>query len=212
MKRLAVCLITTAVVGCAPLPPKVRGLTEQQNSVNDIWSNNVASCVKTLDKLDAQSTSSSTAKLVIAIIGTLAGSVMAPVAKGSGKDAWAGLSGSTNALQTALDNSFSASLMLKEALYVAAVVVDTNKAFIAATDPNKQVQIANSLPILCRLARLKAVDEANKAVSQGNSDTDKKITALLLATASQDDNAVPARAATVAPAQATAVLAPASDH
>jgi hypothetical protein len=62
------------------------------------------------------------------------------------------------------------------------------------------------------LARLKAVDEANKAVSQGNSDTDKKITALLLATASQDDNAVPARAATVAPAQATAVLAPASDH
>lgn len=49
----------------------------------------------------------SSSTFLIAGVGTLAGAVFSPLAEGGAKTAWSGLSGSANALQTAMNTSFS---------------------------------------------------------------------------------------------------------
>ncbi|HWG87648.1 MAG TPA: hypothetical protein VN679_07670 [Candidatus Acidoferrales bacterium] len=211
MKPIVVLSVAALVAGCGPRP--TLHTTSLQGTggidVEAVWNTQAKSCVDMLDKLDTDSLKSSKAKLALAVIGTLSGSVFSQLAKGSGKDAWSGLSGSTNALQSALDSSFSANLLLKEALYVAAVMVKTNQAFIAELNPQKQVQIANSLPILCRLARLQAIDEANQALSKGDDATQQKIKDLLLSTQPPKPASTPTPAGSIhAPATAASAAGP----
>lgn len=174
MALLATISIIFILAACAssPAPIKLASLTaaEQMDGVNKVWSEQVKMCVDTMDKLDRKSLNSNKAKLAIAVLGTLSGSVFSQLAKGSGKDAWSGLSGSTNALQSALDENFSSSLMLSEALAIATAVTEVNKKFIQETDSNVKLQIAYSLPMSCRLARLTAINGANRAVSQSSVD------------------------------------------
>ena len=197
MKKITILSLAALIAGCGS--QSTRHSTLLQNTgyidVEAVWNTQAKSCVEMLDKLDTDSMKSSKAKLALAVIGTLSGSVFSQLAKGSGKDAWSGVSGSTNALQSALDSSFSANLLLKEALYVAAVMVETNKAFIAEPNATKQVQIANSLPILCRLARLQAIDEANQALSKGDDAMQQKIKNLLLPTQPSEPTPAPATSA-----------------
>lgn len=194
MKQWALCLAVMTAAGCtttANRPTRLHGLDidQQKDEANKVWAEQLKTCEASLNKLDHQSLASSKARLAIAVLGALSGSVFAPIAKGSGKDAWSGLSGSTNAIQTALDNNFSASLMLSEALAIATAVVKVNGDFIKESDPSKQMQIAYGLPMACRLARLTAIDAANKAVSQGNSNVQEQVRRLLESSNVQQDPA-----------------------
>jgi len=179
--RLAIFSIVFLVAACATPVAKITGLdpARQTDIANEVWSEQLKICEASLDKLDQQSLSSNKAKLAIAVLGTLSGSVFSQLAKGSGKDAWSGLSGSANALQTALDKSFSANLMLSEALAIGTAVVEVNVKFIDEPNPDKKLQIAYSLPMVCRVARLTAIDEANKAVSQSNIEVRERVTQML---------------------------------
>ena len=67
-------------------------------------------------------------KLGVAISGTLAGAVGAPLAKGCGRTAWTGLSVSANALQNAFDEAFSDALTQKR---VGAVIEAMNAGLVA---------------------------------------------------------------------------------
>ncbi len=53
------------------------------------------------------------AKLVVGGIGTIAGTVVAPVSGGSAAAAWSGLSGAANAFQLSIDEVFSSNLAIK---------------------------------------------------------------------------------------------------
>ncbi|WP_374419465.1 hypothetical protein [Chromobacterium sp.] len=53
---------------------------------------------------------SSEYKFWVGTVGTLAGAVVTPIAQGSAKNAWSGLSGATNGLQTSMEQSFSSAL------------------------------------------------------------------------------------------------------
>lgn len=53
---------------------------------------------------------SSEYKFWVGTVGTLAGAVVAPIAQGTAKNAWSGLSGATNGLQTSMEQSFSSAL------------------------------------------------------------------------------------------------------
>lgn len=180
--RLTIVSIMFLLTACSNIQPeRIAGKSDVEliDTANKVWSDQLKTCQASLDKLDQQSLSSNKAKLAIAVLGTLSGSVFSQLAKGSGKDAWSGLSGSANALQTALDKSFSANLMLSEALAIATAIVKVNARFIEESDPGKKLQIAYSLPMACRLARLTAIEAANRAVSQGNIDVQEKVIRML---------------------------------
>jgi|GEM_PF-6274783 len=61
-------------------------------------------------------------EIFVASFGALAGSVFAPLASGAAKTAWSGLSGATNGVQTAFDQSFGALQMAKRRASIAKVV------------------------------------------------------------------------------------------
>ncbi|WPH22333.1 hypothetical protein [Variovorax paradoxus] len=69
------------------------------------------------------------AQWTLGSLGTLAGSVFAPIAHGNAAKAWAGLSGATNALQLSMNNAFSATVELNRQRAVAKATKDGLEAF-----------------------------------------------------------------------------------
>jgi hypothetical protein len=108
----------------------------------------------------------SSSRLFLAGLGAVAGSVVPPLAKGSAKDAWAGLSGSTNALQTSLDQAFSTAMAVKSRAKVAEVA-DTAAGKVASeTTDNARVMASIDMARQCSMASARAQQEALKAMSQ----------------------------------------------
>lgn len=96
-------------------------------------------------------------KVAIATAGTLAGSVIAPIANGTAAKAWSGLSGATNALQATMDEAFSASVSIKRR---AAVVSAAQQGFknykSSGTDSNGQVIAAINMASECSMSSARA--------------------------------------------------------
>ncbi|MFK2905262.1 hypothetical protein ISP17_14965 [Dyella ginsengisoli] len=91
-------------------------------------------------------------RLFTAISGTLAGAVAAPLAKGSAKDAWSGLSGSANGLQQEVDGAFNGVLNAKRRAAVMQAYTDSLTEFKASNDADVNVSVAVSMAAKCAMA------------------------------------------------------------
>lgn len=91
-------------------------------------------------------------RFVMAATGTLAGAVFAPLASGSASTAWSGLSGSTNALQSALDENFSTVMAVKRRASVAQAGKDGMKSFPSESEANSKVYASVSMAFNCATA------------------------------------------------------------
>lgn len=99
----------------------------------------------------------------IAGIGTLAGAVFSPLAEGGAKTAWSGLSGSTNALQTALNTNFSNAVNARRRAEIGNSGAAAREQISRETkDHTKQVLAAIDMAYDCKMA----VGRADVAVIQ----------------------------------------------
>ena len=106
------------------------------------------------------------AKLAVGGIGTIAGTVVAPVSGGSAAAAWSGLSGAANAFQLSIDEVFSSNLAIKRRKEVQKAFVDgSNKIIDAdASDYNKKVELAIKMATACAMGSAIADQAAMKAI------------------------------------------------
>ena len=102
----------------------------------------------------------SSGRMVLAAIGAVAGSVVPPMAKGSAKEAWAGLSGSTSALQGSMDQAFSAGLLIKRRGMVAKAGSDGSTRYASATSDDDRVVAAIDMARECATASATAEQQA----------------------------------------------------
>lgn len=102
----------------------------------------------------------------IATVGTLSGAVFAPVAGGSAKDAWAGLSGSTNALQSALNESFSNAVNIRRRSEIAKAGTVARQQVASAGDNLLRVLAAMDIAYDCKMAVGRADAEVAKALNE----------------------------------------------
>lgn len=106
-------------------------------------------------------------KLGVGVIGTLAGAVIAPIAKGTAIKAWSGLSGSTNALQANLDETFSSSIAANRRAAVAqAAVQGENRFFTSGLSDDEKVAAAISMARNCSSSSAIADQKSLHALSE----------------------------------------------
>lgn len=94
----------------------------------------------------------SSSSLAIAGVGTLAGAVFSPLAGGSAKTAWSGLSGSTNALQTALNSNFSNAVNARRRAEIGNSGAAAKEQVSRETDRMRQVLAAIDMAYDCKMA------------------------------------------------------------
>jgi hypothetical protein len=99
-------------------------------------------------------------------IGTLAGAVFSPLAGGSAKTAWSGLSGSANALQTGVNTSFSNAVNARRRAEIANAGTAGKDAVVQGTDPTKRVLAAIDLAYDCKMAIGRADVAAAEALNK----------------------------------------------
>ena len=126
-------------------------------------------CRKVQNHYESGGFSSNEAKMTIATIGTLSGAVFAPLGKGSATKAWAGLSGSTNALQAALDQSFSATMILRSRAAVLQAYDENYRELNNAATANAKVERIIVMAASCAMAPANA--ELNSLKSAINAPT-----------------------------------------
>jgi len=107
-------------------------------------------CQRVQRGYQSSGTVSRSTKMAIGITGALAGGVAVPLANGSAKDAWAGLSGATNGLQTQVDQAFLGAVAAQRAEAVNAAVIEGQDAYEQAEDDyDKKVEKAVAMATRC---------------------------------------------------------------
>ena len=179
MKIFAIAVCVFILTGCASLTGISRGAKWPWPAGNSLCADGACQDKDVLDAyLQAhifcrsvhnyyESGGSRAGKTQIAIgaIGSLAGSVISPIANGSAAKAWAGLSGTTNALQTSVKENFSGSIAAKRTKAVADATINGETAFALAPDAKTKVIAAINMATACSMAPAKADNEAIKALA-----------------------------------------------
>lgn len=106
------------------------------------------------------------AKLAIGGIGTLAGTVVAPVSTGSAATAWSGLSGAANAFQVSIDDAFSTNIAIKRRNAVQTVFSENSTKIVNEENNDKKVQLAINMAAECAMSSAVADQEAMKALME----------------------------------------------
>lgn len=108
----------------------------------------------------------------IGLIGTVAGSVIAPVTTGSTAKAWSGVSGASNALQSQMDSVFSSSNHIRRRAAIAQAARDGETKFLAESKggnsdekSEKKRVIAIAMATACETAAAGADQQALEALS-----------------------------------------------
>lgn len=79
----------------------------------------------------------------IGLIGTVAGSVIAPVTTGSTAKAWSGVSGASNALQSQMDSVFSSSNHIRRRAAIAQAAREAKLEFLAESSAEKKTRYSD---------------------------------------------------------------------
>lgn len=158
LRALTLSVVVFSNSGCrnsVPLPWKV----EEGNCGGVACSDPVSAfvtasefCRKVHNYYEAGGTVAGYGKASIGIVGAVAGSVIAPVTQGTSTKAWAGLAGSTNAMQTYMDEALSTSLALKRQAAIAAAMTKGHEAIGRAVTPQDKVLAAMGMTNGCWLA------------------------------------------------------------
>lgn len=109
---------------------------------------------------------SDTTQFMIGAVGAIAGTVIAPIAKGSAATAWSGLSGATNAVQLSMEDTFSTSLAVKRRGAVVAAATQGSAAYMDAPDENTKVLRAIDMARRCSMAGAEADQSALQSLAK----------------------------------------------
>ncbi|WP_148650320.1 hypothetical protein [Lysobacter capsici] len=101
----------------------------------------------------------------IGLIGTVAGSVIAPVTTGSAAKAWSGVSGASNALQSQMDSVFSSSNHIRRRAAIAQAAREAKREFLDERSAGKKRDIAIAMATACETAAADADQQALEALS-----------------------------------------------
>lgn len=104
-------------------------------------------------------------RLAVGTIGALAGSVMAPLATGSATNAWAGLSGATNALQSQMDEAFSSAVAVRRRAAIVEAAEENAARYRAAVTPSQRVVAAIDMARSCSMGSATADQGTLRALS-----------------------------------------------
>ncbi|MBA1245818.1 hypothetical protein [Pseudomonas japonica] len=104
-------------------------------------------------------------KFLMGAFGTLSGAVAAPLAGGGAKDAWAGLSGSTSALQTGFEEGFSSAVYVRRRASVASAGKEGILQYSLAETDNQRAIVAVAMAFNCSVAAADAESAALRAIS-----------------------------------------------
>ena len=96
--------------------------------------------------------------------GAVAGSLIAPIAKGTAAKAWSGLSGAANAVQLSMEEAFSTSVAVRRSLKVKSAADAGAEAFTKAGNPYAAVLVAVEMARACSMAATDADAEALEAL------------------------------------------------
>jgi hypothetical protein len=122
-------------------------------------------CSTTQNVYEKDSKHSRAGQFALAVVGALSGAVAAPLAKGSGTKAWAGLSGATNGLQAQLGEQFSSALADQERQAVSNAMTADMQRFRDAKTDFERVTEADYMANDCRQAAAKADAAAAEAIN-----------------------------------------------
>lgn len=161
-------------------------------------------CVNMQNHYELNSNNKNVVTLVVAAVGALAGAVFAPLAKGSGTKAWAGLAGSTSAFQAQLEQQYSslAFAQIRSAI-VGEMLAGEAKFAASIGKPIDKINIANEMAMNCR----SVPGEADKQIQEAISSAGQKTSASMALKVK--DAAAAAAASTGMPATPSTVVAPA---
>ncbi|WP_155950888.1 hypothetical protein [Rhodanobacter sp. OR87] len=152
--------------------------TCQDNDVLRAVSRALDQCTATQNLYERRGFHSKTAQFVVAIVGSLAGAVAAPISKGSGVKAWAGLSGAANGIQAQLDEQYSYAVTVQDRVAVANAMQVGEVHIRSAGTRFEQIREANIMENECRQAAAKAdaaILQAISAAAKVAADNDQKI-------------------------------------
>lgn len=125
----------------------------------------VGFCRKVQNYYEAHGFYATNSKFWIGAVGTLSGAVAAPLAGGSAKDAWAGLSGSTSALQTGFEEGFSSAVYVRRRASVASAGKEGIVQYSLAEDDDQRVAVAVAMAFNCSVAAADAESAALRAIT-----------------------------------------------
>nr|VFK44007.1 MAG: hypothetical protein BECKTC1821E_GA0114239_103023 [Candidatus Kentron sp. TC] len=109
---------------------------------------------------------SNNTKLAIGTVGTIAGSVIAPISNDTAAKAWSGLSGAANAFQTAMDEAFSVNIAIRRRKAVADAAAKGSEEFKKSQNPTERIVIAVDMARDCATSPAKADHAIFSAISQ----------------------------------------------
>lgn len=138
---------------------------EEKDAVK-AYASAITYCIELQRYMGQGSGAISSGRFMLATTGTLAGAVFAPLAKGTASTAWSGLSGSTNALQAAVDENFSGVLALKRRASVATAGKDGIVGYPKGGSANDRVYASVTMAFNCAVAPAGVESAAIKAVSE----------------------------------------------
>ena len=110
---------------------------------------------------------SGASQFIVGAVGTVAGTVVAPLASGTAAKALAGVSGAANAVQLSMDEAFSTSVAVRRRVAVAEAASSAAATFNAESQDNgKRVTLAINMARDCSMAGAKADQAALQAISK----------------------------------------------
>lgn len=182
MRALAFVCVCLSVGGCGtfstepPFPWSKDDLpcSDNENQIRDCEKKDVlkaytlarAYCHKLASSHEDGGDLINSSTFAIASIGTLAGAVFSPLAEGSAKTAWSGVSGSANALQTAMNTSFSNAVNARRRDEIGKAGVEYKTQITGVGDPRKQVFAAMDMAYDCKMAVGRADAAVVRAISE----------------------------------------------
>jgi hypothetical protein len=90
-------------------------------------------------------------KLGIGTIGAISGSVIAQFAQGGAAQAWSGVSGVANGMQTQIDQSFGDAIDIKRREYIARAAFDGAARVRDAGTPGRKIELSMQMALACSM-------------------------------------------------------------
>ncbi len=169
--------VVTVLTGCAS-PPEWPSFSECETCSrgNAMKSFALATdyCRKLQDHYEKVSNVSNGTRLGIVAVGTLAGSVAAPISSGNTAKGFAGLSGASNAFQSQFDSSFSSAIALKRGDAVRTAYMKAYDQYRAARTYDEKVEVTMHMATMCAMAAGSAELAALKSVTNAPLNEDLK--------------------------------------
>jgi hypothetical protein len=122
-------------------------------------------CMELADYYEVTGTAINSSHFWIAAVGTVSGAVLSPIASGSAKTAWSGISGSANALQSSLNENFSNAVNVRRRQEIAGAGKVSRQEVADAKDNLKKVLASIDMAYECRMAIGIADAAAIKAIN-----------------------------------------------